>query len=296
VKDEQGQLKTAKTNSTRAAEQREATANTARSLGEKLDQAAKEESDETLERVSKDASKVLADASNADMKIQKELEESDPGGARSELKSATVACGKVETNLQFVRDGIRELEVELRTLGQDDTAAELEIAFGECEQAEAREARLRHETKALTLLHQCLVEAEQAARETFLGPIRDRVEPYLKRLFPGSELILDDRSLAITYLRRDGQDEPYDRLSVGTREQLAVLTRLAFADLLGEHGKQSPIILDDALVFSDDGRLKEMQRILDRAADRQQIIVLTCHERAYFEHGWATIRLESCKG
>ena len=75
-----------------------------------------------------------------------------------------------------------------------------------------------------------------------------------------------------------------------------MLTRLAFADLLGEHGKQSPIILDDALVFSDDGRLEEMQRILDRAADRQQIIVLTCHERAYFEHGWATIRLESCKG
>jgi hypothetical protein len=39
-----------------------------------------------------------------------------------------------------------------------------------------------------------------------------------------------------------------------------------------------------------------MQRILDRAADRQQIIVLTCHERAYFERGWATIRLEKCKG
>ena len=86
------------------------------------------------------------------------------------------------------------------------------------------------------------------------------------------------------------------RIRIGTREQLAVLARLAFADLLNENGKQSPIILDDAMVFSDDGRLDEMQRILDRAAERHQILVLTCHERAYFERGWATKRLQDCRG
>ncbi|MCH9052811.1 MAG: AAA family ATPase [Proteobacteria bacterium] len=296
VKDEQNQLKTAKTNSTTAAVQREAAVNTARSLGKKLDQAAEGESDDALENAFKEAAKALTDEANTVADIQKGLEESDPKGARSELESATDARDKVGKNLQSFRDRIQRLEVELRTLGQDDMMAELEIAVGECERAEAQETRLCHEAKALTLLLDNLAEAEQAARETFLGPVRDRVEPYLKRLFPGSELVLDDQSLAITHLRRDGKDEPYDRLSVGTREQLAVLTRLAFADLLGEHGKQSPIILDDALVFSDDGRLEEMQRILDRAADRQQIIVLTCHERAYFERGWATIRLEKCKG
>ena len=296
MKDEQSHLETAKTNLTSAAEQREAATNTARSLRKSLDQAAKEESDDALEKAFEEAVNVLAGESNAVAEIQKALEESDPEGARSELKGATDARNKVEKSLQILRHGIRELEVELRTLGQDDMTAELEVAVGECERTEAQETRLRHEAKALTLLHDTLSEEEQTARETFLGPVRDRVEPYLKRLFPGSELVLDDQSLAITHLRRDGKDEPYDRLSVGTREQLAVLTRLAFADLLGEHGKQSPIILDDALVFSDDGRLEEMQRILDRAADRQQIIVLTCHERAYFERGWATIRLEKCKG
>ena len=140
------------------------------------------------------------------------------------------------------------------------------------------------------------MEEEKVARETFLTPVRDRIEPYLKRLFPGSELMLDDQTLEITHLRREGQDEPYERLSIGTREQLAVLARLAFADLLDEHGKKSPIILDDALVFSDDQRFEEMQRILDRAAERLQIIVLTCHERAYFDHGWTTKRLQDSKG
>jgi wobble nucleotide-excising tRNase len=61
------------------------------------------------------------------------------------------------------------------------------------------------------------------------------------------------------------------------------------------HGKKSPIILDDALVFSDDGRFEAMQQILERAAERLQIIVLTCHERAYFGRGWATKRLQDSK-
>jgi len=175
------------------------------------------------------------------------------------------------------------------------TAAEIEIADGELARAEAQEGRLSHEAAALTLLHDTLVDEEQIARETFLAPVRERIEPYLKRLFPGSELMLDDQTLKIMHLRRDGQDEPYERLSIGTREQLAVLARLAFADLLDEHGKKSPIILDDALVYSDDGRFEEMQRILDRAAERLQIIVLTCHERAYFDRGWTTKRLQDSK-
>jgi uncharacterized protein YhaN len=97
----------------------------------------------------------------------------------------------------------------------------------------------------------------------------------IHRLFPGSELMLDDQSLKIAHLRRDGQDELYQRLSIGTREQLAVLARLGFTDLLDEHGKKSPIILDDALVFSDDRRFEEMQRILDRAAERLRIVALS---------------------
>jgi chromosome segregation ATPase len=294
-KDEQGQLETARAKLTTATEQREAAAKTVRSLGEKLQQLAKEESDDALKKALEQSAKALSDESDAVAEIQKALRESDPEWARSELNSATEARDKVEKNLRSLRDGVRELEVELRALGQVDMEAELEVAIGECERAAAQEARLLHEAEALTLLYDTLAEEELIARETFLGPVREHVEPYLKRLFPGSELVLDDQSLAITHLRRDGQDEPYDWLSVGTREQLAVLTRLAFADLLGEHGKQSPIVLDDALVFSDDRRIEEMQGILERAADRLQIIVLTCHERVYFERGWTTIRLEECR-
>ena len=54
-------------------------------------------------------------------------------------------------------------------------------------------------------------------------------EPLLQRVFPGAEPVFDPECLSLTHLRRDGAEEAFDSLSVGAREQLAVLVRLAFA-------------------------------------------------------------------
>lgn len=292
LKDAKGVLEAAKNSLSVAADQRKAAEEKVTSLRAALNLSTQKDSDESLQKALDDATEAQRVASEELGKVERALTESDPDGARRELKAATEARRKVEENLREKRRKVRDLEVELQTLGKDDTAAELEVADGELVRAEAQERRLSHEAAALGLLYDTLTAEEQAARETFLAPVRERIEPYLKRLLPGSELMLDDQSLKITHLRRDGQDEPYERLSIGTREQLAVLARLAFADLLDEQGKKSPIILDDALVFSDDRRFEEMQRILDRAAERLQIIVLTCHERAYFDRGWTTRRIQ----
>ena len=47
-------------------------------------------------------------------------------------------------------------------------------------------------------------------------------------------------------------------LSGGTREQIAILTRLAFAKLLAKTGNAPPVILDDVLIFSDDDQIEKM--------------------------------------
>jgi chromosome segregation ATPase len=294
LKDAEGALQAAKKSLADAIDRGKVGEDKLKDIRKTLDRSEREEGDEDLKNALKAAAKASEDASTAVNDIKQTLAKSDPDGARRELDAATEARDKVEKNLQDLRRQIRDLEVELQTLGQGNTAAELEVAKGRLERAQATEARLSHEAAALTLLHETLIGAEQSARETFLGPVSKRVEPYLRRLFPDSELVLNDQTLEITHLRRNGQDEPYERLSIGAREQLAVLARLAFADLLNEHGKQSPVILDDALVFSDDSRFEEMQRILDRAAERLQIVVLTCHERAFFGRGWATKRLREC--
>lgn len=57
---------------------------------------------------------------------------------------------------------------------------------------------------------------------------------------------------------------------------MGLISRLAYADLLKEAGRPTLIILDDALVHSDDGRLEQMKRVLYDAAQRHQILLFTC--------------------
>lgn len=137
------------------------------------------------------------------------------------------------------------------------------------------------EVKALARLRTALEDARRAAREAYFGPVLREIAPLLSILHPGATLRLDDVSLLPITLTRDGQDEGLEILSGGTREQLAILTRLAFARLFARSGCPVPVILDDALVHSDDDRIEAMFTALHRVAQDQQIIILTCRQRAF---------------
>ena len=69
--------------------------------------------------------------------------------------------------------------------------------------------------------------------------------------------------------------------------------RLALAELLCDRGLPAVVVLDDALVFSDDERMQRMFRVLERAAARLQILVLTCRERLFEDLAGTRLRLES---
>jgi uncharacterized protein YhaN len=111
-------------------------------------------------------------------------------------------------------------------------------------------------------------------------------------LFPDAEIALDE-TLQISSVRRGGMgEEPFEQLSEGTREQIAILVRLALAELLRDRGLPAVVVLDDALVFADDLRMQRMFRILERAAERLQILVLTCRERLFEDLAGTRLHLE----
>ncbi|MGO7035165.1 ATP-binding protein, partial [Rhizobium ruizarguesonis] len=93
-------------------------------------------------------------------------------------------------------------------------------------------------------------------------------------------------------VRRNGLDEDVDRLSGGMREQLSVLTRLAFARLLARDGRPAPVILDDALVYSDDDRIERMFDALHRQSRDQQILVFSCRQRAFAKLGGNVLTMQ----
>ena len=99
------------------------------------------------------------------------------------------------------------------------------------------------------------------------------------RLVAGSE-ILDEHRHAVRLLARDEWGSVADMAQL-----LSVLTRLAFARLLAKDGRPAPVILDDALVYSDDDRIEKMFDALHRQAREQQIIVFSCRQRAFQKLG-----------
>lgn len=146
--------------------------------------------------------------------------------------------------------------------------------------AMAHLARLQHEADTLELLRTTLRDVGDEASRTFLGPITRRAARYVERVLPGSDLAFDEE-MGLSSITRGGIDEVCGDLSRGTQEQLAVLTRLAFADLLLDKGAPVSLILDDPLVYSDDGRFEVMTDILTEAAQRMQVILLTCRAKAF---------------
>ena len=187
-----------------------------------------------------------------------------------------------------MRHGAQTIKTEIARLRErieiHDSAGideAIEHTQRQLEQATRRCNHLEHEFKILELLGDTLRAAESEAKDRYLGPVLNRIHPYLRMLFPNADMSMDE-DLNITGMSRGaGYEERFDILSMGTQEQIAVLVRLAFAEMLVDQGAPATVILDDALVFSDDQRMKRMFDVLSQAAQRVQIVVFTCREQLF---------------
>jgi hypothetical protein len=222
------------------------------------------------------------------------LRRCEPEAVAERLAAAQRLLAEAQERRRRLDKEISDGESELRGRGHFGIEDELAAAQGTLQRAERKLAVVEEDAAAVRLLYDTLRTAEQEAKRSFAEPITRRMSPYLRTLFPGCELDFASDTLELRHLRRAGCDEPFSRLSVGTREQLAVLTRLAFAELLSERGQPAAVILDDALVYSDRSRLQRMQAELLRAAERVQVIVLTCRPGDYASLGAPVIRLADC--
>lgn len=170
---------------------------------------------------------------------------------------------------------------------QSDGAIEERLAevTGKLERAEDRAAQFANHVKSIRLLIQHLEAARADAQETYFEPVRNELLPLLRQLHAGADFQIDADKLLIETITRNGVTDKVDVLSGGAYEQIAILTRLAFAKLFAKHGNHVPIILDDALIHTDDARISTMFNMLAQTAQDQQIIVLSCRTRAFSDLG-----------
>lgn len=138
----------------------------------------------------------------------------------------------------------------------------------------------RKRASALTLLRDTLKDSQRSLQDQYTDPVRQKLLPLLRGVIDGADIELSE-TLGAQGLMREGQDDRLEQLSGGTQEQIAILTRLAFAQLLAESGHPCPVILDDALVYADDqrrGRMFDVIRMVTSGADPLQLLYLSCHE------------------
>jgi hypothetical protein len=218
----------------------------------------------------------------------------DLATTEAELKRAQdTALAATKLRAQ-VAERLAAVSAQIRTLAGNGIEERRDEINGQLETARASEARLARKFAALTRLQQALEAERTAAQETYFGPVQAELKPLLSILHRDAALSFDSASLLPTGLTRGLAEEGLEDLSGGTREQIAILTRLAFARLFARQGRHMPIILDDALVYSDDDRIIKMFTALTRIAQDQQIIVFSCRQLAFQDLGGARPKVEVC--
>jgi hypothetical protein len=214
----------------------------------------------------------------------------DPEAIRTRVKTGAQALERLAEQITSAEREISGLRGRLEALGGKGLGERVASLEAELLFARLRLRAVEEEANSIRVLHSVLGDAENDANRAFLEPVIRRVQPYLNRVMPGSSVQLGT-DLALQGLQRAGIVEPFELLSVGVREQVSVITRVAFADMLADEGVHAPIILDDALVYADDQRFVDTLTTLAIAAQRHQIIILTCHEDRYIRLGCSIKRL-----
>ncbi|ANT61281.1 hypothetical protein AYJ57_13410 [Salipiger sp. CCB-MM3] len=213
-------------------------------------------------------------------------------GEAPDLQSAEATLARAQAVLDQAAKRQRELaerqaalDTEISLRAGEGVEEELAATEEQLTRARARAERYGFERDTLLLLKETLETARSEAREHYFEPVTRELTPLLRLLWPEAELVFDEDSALPRALARDGLEEPMEVLSGGTREQIALLVRLAFARLLARGGRHAPVILDDALVYTDDARIERMFDALHRQSGDQQILVLTCRQRAFRDLG-----------
>ena len=200
--------------------------------------------------------------------------------------------GTAERTAEALRaneEHLTELRISLQHRGEDGLHSQLNEARSRCRHAERVHERVESRAQAAELLYRTFEARRTESRRRYLAPFKERIEQFGRIVFgPTFEVELDD-DLRVARRTLDGVTLDLEQLSVGAREQIGVLCRLACAVIVSPDGGGAPVVIDDALGWSDPSRLTRMGAAIAAAGRACQVIVLTCTPGRYAHVGNATV-------
>jgi hypothetical protein len=252
-------------------------------------------SDEEMERAvaaARDRTEATAGEREA---AEQELAAADPSTARAMFENASKLFERLRTDIAAREIEDAETRTQLEVAGLEGLADRLASARARHEELRRDVDSENRRAAAVERLHAVLAEKRSAAQQAYIGPFRERVAAYARILYgPSVDIEVDHRTFEIVSRTLDGATVPFASLSGGAREQLAVLARLACGALVSPHASGGspggvPVVIDDALGYSDPERLAQVCAALGVAGRDCQVIVLTCEPGRYRGVGGAKV-------
>ena len=255
---------------------------------ENLDKARKKESDETLEANLTAADRAVLSEDTAYRSAADSLKAFNPEQVRA-LADSTKGSLKTIKNSHDSKDkGLIEVQTRLKIMGEEGLHEKLNAAKNQLEQLEFKNRATALRANAAKCLFDIMSEERDKASRAYVAPLKDKIERLGRLVFDPSFQVTIDDDLKITSRTVSGVTVPFDSLSGGTREQLSLMYRLSCSMIVAKDGG-TPVILDDALGYTDQERLKLMGAVLAVAAKECQIVIFTCVPERYAFIGEAAV-------
>ncbi|OBH14240.1 ATP-binding protein [Mycobacterium sp. E1747] len=209
-----------------------------------------------------------------------ELTAARPDEVNAELRVAIAETEELRERYEQAARALREISIELSVMGGEGRQGKLDAAETEREHAASEHIRVGSRARAARLLRSVMTRHRDTTRQRYVEPYRAELQRLGRPVFGPTFEVEIDTDLCIRSRTLNGVTVPYDSLSGGAKEQLGILARLAGAALVAKQDAV-PVVVDDALGFTDPDRLAKMGEVFDTVGTHGQVIVLTCSPDRY---------------
>lgn len=203
-----------------------------------------------------------------------------PDAVETELADAKKESDSLRERYEEAARALREITIELSVFGSEGRQGKLDAAETEREHAANAHSQIGGRARAAQLLRSVMTRHRDTTRRRYVEPYRAELQRLGRPVFGPSFEVDIDSDLCIRSRTLNGITVPYESLSGGAKEQLGILARLAGAALVAKEDAV-PVVVDDALGFTDPDRLTKMGELFDTVGTHGQVIVLTCSPDRY---------------
>ncbi len=244
--------------------------------------------DDQLTRRRDEAAERRDEAAAELVTVRDELSAADPETVASLVDNARSALDRTRREGAVCREERHRLVAALDYAVERGPSGDLDDARTRLDRLERERDRLESRARAAELLHVTVARRRDEARSRYHAPFRERIERLGRLVFASDFSVELGDDLSVERRTNEGRTVDFDLLSTGAKEQLGILSRLACATLI-DPAEGAPVVIDDALGWTDPGRIRSMGAALATAGRECQVIVLTCTPGRYAGVGNATV-------